>query len=179
MAAAGTEPTEAEASHSGGRDGRCTRHHLQRHERASQTCKQHSLGEIQSSLWTVGGLEPLFLRARGRWTQVRARRSLEGVVTKHLWLLPAAVPARTSWRGWRKRLQEQKCPARPRTRLTRQARRGQPGDESRTACCRPDPSPSPAISQGHPHRYLPRAVSGVLKVALVLFPPVGAGCSGP
>lgn len=29
---AGTEPTEAEASHSGGRDGRCTRHHLQRHE---------------------------------------------------------------------------------------------------------------------------------------------------
>lgn len=32
----------------------------------------------RGSLWTVGGLEPLFLRARGRWTQVRARRSLVG-----------------------------------------------------------------------------------------------------
>lgn len=122
----------------------------------------------RGSLWTVGGLEPLFLRARGRWTQVRARRSLVGVVAC-FWLLPAARTARTSWRGWRKRLQlaRAKCPARPRTRLTRQARRGQPGDESRTACCRPDPSPSPAplplpcpppppaISQGHPHRHLP------------------------
>lgn len=112
----------------------------------------------RGSLWTVGGLEPLFLRARGRWTQVRARRSLVGVVAC-FWLLPAAPTARTSWRGWRKRLQlaRAKCPARPRTRLTRQARRGQPGDESQTACCRPDPSPPlpPAISQGHPHRHLP------------------------
>lgn len=136
----------------------------------------------RGSLWTVGGLEPLFLRARGMWTQVRARRSLVGVVAC-FWLLPAAPTARTSWRGWRKRLQlaRAKCPARPRTRLTRQARRGQPGDESRTACCRPDPSPSPAPlpcpPPPRPSRKGTRIATSprrVLKVALVLFLPAGA-----
>lgn len=66
----------------------------------------------RGSLWTVGGLEPLFLRARGMWTQVRARRSLVGVVAC-FWLLPAAPTARTSWRGWRKRLQLARANAQP------------------------------------------------------------------
>lgn len=79
--------------------------------------------------------------------------------------------------GKGQRLQEQKCPARPRTR---QARRGQPGDESRTACCRPDPSlPCPPRPSRKGTRIAPSPAPPCVcsKVALVLFPPAGAGCS--